>query len=259
METHEIILLIVAGFAVGLINTLAGGATVISLAALMSLGLPVGMANATHRIAAFFQTLASSGSFRYQKVLDLKQGIRFAIPVGLGSIIGAFISIEINEELFRKIVGVVIILMMILILFRPKQWLEGKVVPDGKKISPLQYLLFFVMGIYGGFIHIGIGYFLLGGLVLGAGYDMVKANAIKVFIVLIYVGITLFVFIWKDMIDYRYGFVLAIGQVAGAITGARLATKLGVGFIRWFMVVFISVTALQLFEVIRLENVIRIF
>ncbi|MBI9032992.1 MAG: sulfite exporter TauE/SafE family protein [Bacteroidales bacterium] len=254
MNIIEIIVLIVAGIAVGFINTLAGGATIISLSVLMFLGLPLNVANGTHRIAAAFQTMTSVSAFKREKVLDVKKGIAFGIPTIIGSIIGARIAIEINEAVFEKIVGVVMLLMIFLILYKPKYWLNPNVELMKKPVSILQIILFFILGLYGGFIYVGIGYFLLATIVLSAGYDLVKANAIKVLIVLMYVPFSLAVYIWGDMVNYEYGLILAVGQVVGAYIGAKTAVSKGAGFIRWIMIVFILFSVSQIFGFIDIQN-----
>lgn len=252
MTIIEAIALIISGLAVGFINTLAGGATIISLSMLMFLGLPLNVANGTHRIAAALQTLTSVSTFRSKNVLDWRKGLILGIPVIAGSIIGARIAIEIHEEAFEKIVAVVMILMLVLILYKPKRWLKGKQELIEQRFSWKQVILFFVIGLYGGFIYVGIGYFLLAAIVMSAGYDVVRANAIKVLIVLMYVPFTIGVFLWGDMINLEYGLVLAIGQVAGAYIGARSAVANGANFVRWVMVIFI------IFSVAHLTNLIDV-
>ena len=79
------------------------------------------------------------------------------------------------------------LVMLIFILYKPQKYIYGRAEIAEKPLNWKQVVIFFFIGIYGGFIHMGVGYFLLMGIVVGAGYDLVKANAIKVFIVLIYI------------------------------------------------------------------------
>ena len=254
MSFVEIALLISAGFLVGFINTLAGGATIISLSVLMFLGLPPNVANGTHRIAAFFQTFVSTNTFRQQKVLDFKKALWLGIPTAIGSLIGAYIAVDINEEIFEKAVAIVVLIIAVFLVYKPKFWISGQKKLMQRKLNIWTILLFFILGIYGGFIHIGIGYFLLIGIVFGAGYDLIKANAIKVMIVFLYIPFTLFVFISNDIINYKFGLVLAVGQVIGAYVGAKVAVKWGAGFVRWLMIIVILVLSSHYFGLI---NIIR--
>ena len=213
MSIYEIVALIVGGLFVGFINTLAGGGSIISLSILMYvMGLPANVANGTNRIAIVLQTLTASRNFKKQNILDWKKGLKLGLPSVIGSIVGAWIAVDINEELFEKVMAVIMIVMLVFIFYKPQLWLNGQKDLMEKKVSPFMMLLFFFIGIYGGFIHVGIGYLLLIAIVLGAGYDLVKANAIKVFIVLMYVPFSLAVFMYNDQVHYKYGLILALGN-----------------------------------------------
>jgi uncharacterized membrane protein YfcA len=254
MSLFEVFALIFGGVLVGFINTLAGGGSIISLSLLMYvMGLPANIANGTNRIAITLQTLVASGSFNKQKVLDWRKGLRLGIPAVLGSIVGAWIAVDIQEEIFEKAMAIIMILMLAFIFYKPQLWLKGREELIEKKVSPFIMFIFFLIGIYGGFIHVGIGYLLLISIVLGAGYDLVKANAIKVFIVLLYVPFSLVVFIYNDQVNYLYGFVLAIGNIIGALIASRFAIKNGANFVRWVIVAVVIFTAANVFGLIDIQ------
>ena len=254
MTYIEVIVLIVAGLLVGFINTLAGGGSIISLSILMFLGLPANVANGTNRIAIFIQNIAAVGSFKQQKVLDYKKGFWLAIPAAIGSLIGAWIAVDLNEEVIEKAIAVVMLIMMFVILYKPQRWLVGKRELQDKKVSVWQMILFFVIGIYGGFLHMGVGYALLAGIVLGAGYDLVKANAIKVLIILIWTPVTLLIFIFNDQVNFAYGLILSVGNFLGALIASRMAVKKGASFVRWVIIIIILLTAAHVFEIIDIKE-----
>jgi len=174
MPWSEIVILIVAGLMVGFINTLAGGGSIISLSVLMMLGLPAPLANGTNRIAIAIQTLTATSSFKRQKVLPIRKAIYMSIPAVIGSLIGSWIAVDINEEVFEKAIGVVMLIMLVFILYKPQKYIYGRAEIMEKPLNWKIYIIFFFIGIYGGFIHMGIGYFLLISIVLGAGFDLVK-------------------------------------------------------------------------------------
>jgi len=247
MNTVEIIILIVSGLMVGFINTLAGGGSIISLSVLMMLGLPAGVANGTNRIAIAIQTLTATSSFRQQKVLETKKAIQLSIPAVIGSLIGAWIAVDINEAAFEKAIGVIMLFMLVFILYKPQKYIHGNADLASKPLTWKTYLIFFLIGIYGGFIHLGVGYFLLAGIVLGAGLDLVKANAVKVFIVLLYTPFTLMVFLFNGQVNWKYGLIMSIGNVVGAVVASRLAVSKGVVFVKWVIVVVILITSADMF------------
>jgi len=255
MTIIEIIALITAGIAVGFINTLAGGGSIISLSVLMYLmGLPAGIANGTNRIAILLQTFTAVRSFKKQEVLDWRKGVKLGIPAIIGSIVGAFIAVDIDEKIFEKAMVIIMILMLGFIFYKPSIWLKGKQSLIDQKPGPIQMFIFFLIGIYGGFIHVGIGYLLLIAIVLGAGYDLVKANAIKVLIVFMYVPFSLAVYIYNDQVNYLYGFVLAIGNIVGAIIASKMAIEKGAGFVRIVIATVVLLTTLQIFEVLDFQT-----
>ena len=190
-------LLILAGFVSGIINTIAGSGSLITLPVLMAFGLPPTVANGTNRIGILLQSLVGSASFKNDRVLDLKTSTHLLIPAILGALLGALIAVDLNEEVMKRTIGGLLLFMFFIVLWKPSSWLREK---QGVPPVPrwLQIITFFLIGIYGGFIQAGVGFFLLGGLVLGSGYQLVKANALKVFITFAFTPIALVVFIVKD-------------------------------------------------------------
>ncbi len=258
MPWSEIVILIVAGLMVGFINTLAGGGSIISLSVLMMLGLPAPLANGTNRITIGIQTLTATTSFKQQKVLPVRKAIYLSIPSVLGSLIGSWIAVDINEEIFEKAIGVIMLIMLVFILYKPQKYLYGRLEIMEKPLSWKIYIIFFFIGIYGGFIHMGIGYFLLMGIVFGAGFDLIKANAIKVLIILIYTPFTLAIFLWNGLIDWKYGLIMAVGSVVGAFIASRLAVNKGVVFVKWVIVIVILITTGDMFGLYDFKNIISI-
>ncbi len=259
MPWSEIIILIVAGFFLGFINTLAGGGSIVSLSVLMMLGLPAPLANGTNRITIAIQTLTSAASFKQQKVLPLRKALYLSIPAVFGSLIGSWIAVDINEDVFEKAIGVIMLFMLVFILYKPQKFIYGRAEIVEKPLNWKIYIVFFFIGIYGGFIHMGIGYFLLMGIVLGAGFDLVKANAIKVLIILIYTPFTLAIFLWNGLVDWKYGLILSIGGVVGAFIASRMAVKRGVVFVKWVIVAVILFTAGDMFGLYDFRQIFNVF
>ena len=255
----EIVILIVAGILVGFINTLAGGGSIISLSILMMLGLPAPVANGTNRISIVIQTLTATTSFRQQKVLETRKALLLSIPAVLGSLIGALFAVDIREDIFEKAIGVVMLIMLVFILYKPQKYIYGRDYIAEKPLYWKTYIIFFFIGIYGGFLHMGVGYFLLAGIVGMAGFDLVKANAIKVFIVLIYAPFTLLIFLWYNQVNWKYGLIMAIGAVIGALIASRLAVSRGVNFVKWVIVIVILITSGEMFGLYDFKTTIAEF
>lgn len=235
MEWFFYLAVIAAGFAAGFINTLAGSGSLITLPLLIFLGLPANVANGTNRIAILLQNVVAVGSFRQQKVLDLKRGLQLALPAIAGGILGAQIAVNLDEIIIRRTVGVLMMVMFLVVLIKPRRWLEGKTVDLKSHFTLTNIIVFFLIGAYGGFIQAGVGIFLLAGLVLSAGYDLVKANAVKLLIVLCFTVFALIIFVLNDQVRWQTGLVLAVGNMSGAWIASKMAVKRGATFVRWFL------------------------
>ena len=135
------------------------------------------------------------------------------------------------------------------ILIRPKRWLEGRSEFVDHRFTWHQLLIFFAIGIYGGFIQAGVGIFLLAGLVLGAGYDLVRGNAVKVLIVLCFTVFALAVFVINDQVVWAIGLILGIGNMLGAWVASRLAVERGAIFVRWVLIAVVAVSGAKLLGV----------
>lgn len=246
LNAFVVALLIFGGFLVGIINTIAGSGTVITYSIFMLLGLPASMANGTVRVGVIMQTLASSVTFYKKGKLPLKKGLFLSIPILIGTAIGALIAVKINIEMFEKILGVVFLFMLFVLLYKPQRWLQEQVEKTTAKTKPTHLILLFLMGIYGGFIHIGVGIFLLMTLITLMGYDLLKANALKVFIVFMYSPAAFLIFLLNGKVYLLYGLIAAIGNIIGGILASQLAIKRGGKFIRWFLAVIMFAFAMRL-------------
>ncbi|MFO8234153.1 MAG: sulfite exporter TauE/SafE family protein [Bacteroidales bacterium] len=245
-------ILIVAGFLVGFINTIAGSGTVITYSLFMMLGMPANVANGTIRLGVVMQTLVAGFNFKKHKFLDLKKGFKLGTPVVIGSILGAQIAANINETIFEKILAIVLLIMLVLIFYDPKRWLKDQIHLIHKKPDLIQVMIFFGIGLYGGFIHIGVGILLLSAIVLNAGYDLVKANAIKIMIVFLYSPFALGVFMINSQVDYQIGLISAIGNVIGGFVGSNMAMFRGNTFVRAVLITVMALFAAYLLDIPRL-------
>lgn len=257
MSWYIILILIVSGIFVGFINTLAGGGTAISIAVLMMLGLPANVANGTNRIAVIFQNITSVQAFGKQKLLPWRKATLLAIPTLIGSVIGAWIAVDIDESFFRKAMAVIMLIMLFFVIVKPSVWLKERKHLTEKPVSWIEVIIFFFIGIYGGFIQIGVGYYLLAGIVLGSGFDLVKANAIKVYIVLIYTLAAIVVFVLNNQVHWQYGLIHSMGNIIGAWIGSRMAIKKGVEFVRWVIILVILIFSADLLGIISIKELVR--
>jgi len=245
MEWYTYILVVAVGIVAGIVNTMAAGGSMLTLPVLMALGLPPNMANGTNRIAIFLQNIVGVSSFHREKVMDFPSGFKVGIPAALGAVAGAFIAVNLNDEVMKLAIAGVMVVVFFMILLKPNRWINSH---ESHPPIPywIQVIIFFFVGIYGGFIQAGVGFFLLTSLVLASGYELVKSNALKLFVILLYTPVALVIFFVHGDVDLWMGLVLAVGNMAGAWAGTKIAMKGGAKFIRWFVLVAILVAATKL-------------
>ncbi len=245
-------LMILAGFAAGFINTLAGSGSIVTLPLLLYLGLPANMANATNRINVVFQNIAGTATFYRGRLLDLRAVAILGAPAVLGSILGAMIAVSLDEKTMRLVIGCAMVMMAILILFKSDRWIADHVMNGFEKPKWWHILLMFVLGIYAGFIQLGVGVFILITLVMGIGLDTRHANAIKVAIILIVNLAAMVVFQGNNQINWTLGLIVAAGSMLGAWVAARYAIHWNSKWIYRLLILVVIVTAMDLLGVFKL-------
>ncbi|MEM9887555.1 MAG: sulfite exporter TauE/SafE family protein [Bacteroidota bacterium] len=225
MTATQLLLAVVGGFFAGVVNTLAGNGSAITLTILTEvLGLPSNLANGTNRVGVFTQTSASAYGFYQGGKLNFKQHWLDMLFIILGAIVGVIIAINVSNAQFKRFFSYMMVIMLLVLLIRPKRWLQES---DFSK-RPSNWILFpllFLLGLYGGFIQMGMGVFFLVITVLIARYELIAANAVKSLVIAIYTIIVLAVFQYKGLIDWKIGAILAIGQTLGGYLTARFAAS----------------------------------
>jgi len=240
----------VAGFVAGFINTFAGFGTALNYLLFSLLGIPLNVANGTVRLGVIMQSITTTIHFYRKGELDLIKGLAISIPVTLGAILGAEIAVHINIDIFEKVNGVVLILMLILLFYDSDRWIKGKEVLSTRKVTIWHILSYILIGAYGGFVHIGVGIFMIVALVWISGYNLVKATALKMYVVLIYTPFVFGVFAFNGQIEYTLGIVTGVGNLIGGLLAAKLVLKWGAKVIRWSIIVMMLLFISKLLGII---------
>ena len=242
----EIVVLIFIGFIAGSINTIAGGGSLLTLPILIFLGLPPNIANGTNRIAILFQNIFTTAGFKSKGVVTFPFSIYVGISALVGSLIGAQIAVDIEGETFNKILAAIMVVIVFYMVFKSKITTTSIVEKTTGKHLWISVILFFFVGVYGGFIQAGVGFIIL--LILSSvnNLSLVKSNAVKVMVVLIYTISSVAIFAYNDKIDWEMGLILAIGNSIGGWFASRWSVKRGDGMVRKFLIVMVVVLAIKL-------------
>ncbi len=251
MPLWKLVLLSATGLFCGFINVVAGGGSFISLPVLIFMGLPPAVANGTNRIGILIQNIFALWRFHRLRVFPWRFSMAVVAPAVLGALLGAHLATVISQELFKKALAFLMVVVTAVTLYLKP---VGKL-SQGQKDLSLPELstkkwafvlgLFFLIGIYGGFVQAGVGFFILSAILL-AGYDLVRGNAVKIFVVLIFTVFALGVFLSKGLVNWEAGLALAVGTTVGGQIGALTSVRRGNKFIQKFVTVLIVIFALKL-------------
>lgn len=246
MTWTDAVLLLAAGLFTGIINTLAGGGSLITLPLFIFLGLPATEANASNRIGVFLSSIVAVGGFKSKGISVYPYSIWVSISAFIGCIIGAYFAVDIENRIFNRILAIVMVIVITLTVLKPYLTQREIVESFTPKNKPLSIILFFFLGIYGGFIQAGVGLLMIATLTSIHGLDMAKTNSIKAFVISCYTLVALAIFWWEDQIRWDYGLTLAIGNAAGGWITSRWSVGKDDKWIRLIMIVTVLGMAMKL-------------
>ena len=241
-------LLFFTGVLAGVINVMAGGGSSIVLPVLIFLGIDPTVANGTNRVAILFQNFFATLSFRKEGVADMKTSVKLAAFTLPGVVVGAFAAVRVGDELFEKILAVVLIFVCASFFLKVDSFgklLGGSETGRGWILYPALVLI----GFYGGFIQVGVGLFIMAALYHLMGASLAKVNAHKVIVVLIYTIPAILIFFLSGNISWFIGICLAAGNSVGGWFGATFSVRGGEKYIRMVLVVAVGLMALKLLRV----------
>ena len=239
-------LLILVGFIAGIINILAGGGSLLTLPMLIFLGLPPHIANGTNRVAIIIQNIFAVKGFQSKGIKTYPFSLYLAIPATIGAIIGAIVGIKIEGELFNKILGIVMLVIVIYIVLKSNKISKNNLERIKGKYFWLSIIAFFFIGLYGGFIQAGVGFIILFTLSNINQFSLVKSNAIKVTVALIYTLVAVAIFAYNDSVNWKYGLILSLGNATGGWVASRWSVNKDDKFVKKVLIIMVLAMAIKL-------------
>lgn len=245
-DITQIVILVLVGIISGFINVNAGGGSTLTLPVLIFMGLDSSLANGTNRVAILIQNVFAVHSFKEEKFFQFKTSLKLALFTLPGAVAGALIAVRVEDALFQKILGVVMIGIILSMLFPQKFITADK---SDAKISPVTFLAMFGIGFYGGFIQVGVGFLIMASLKYLMKLNLIIVNMHKVFIVFIYTLPAIIIFAVTDNINWYLGLTLAAGNAIGGWWGAKLSVKKGEKLIKAVLIISILIMSVKLLGV----------
>jgi uncharacterized membrane protein YfcA len=236
-----IIFLFMMSIIAGMINSVAGGGSLISFPSIMALGHPAIVANATNTAGIWPGTLSSA--FAYRKDTEMYRGllVTLIIPSLAGGLLGGFALVSTPPEIFDRIVPFLVIFATMLFAFKDfigKIFSIGNGGEEGIKTPHKVFGFLFQLFIatYGGYFGAGIGILMLGALSVMGLSDIHRMNGLKVVLGTVINIIAFIFFALKGLVHWPSAIIMAAGTIIGGYTGARTAKRIPQKYIRGFVI-----------------------
>ncbi len=229
MSLEQILLLIVAAFAAGIVNSIAGGGTLITFPALVWLGLDPKVANATSTVALWPGLFG--GLFGYRRELENSSAIllRLGLTSVVGGAIGAWLLIWTPSPTFARLVPFLILFATLLFMAQGPitRWLRLQSPEAKPKASWWLGAIFFQFfsSMYGGYFGAGNGIMMLAALGLLGMRDINRANGIKNFLGICINSIAVLSFAVTGLVIWPAALAMAGAALLGGYVGAHVAVR----------------------------------
>jgi uncharacterized membrane protein YfcA len=245
LELWQYALLASVGVVGGFLNVMAGGGSLIMVPVMIFLGIPGPVTNGTNRIALLAQNAVAILTFMRKGFSDFRLSLSLAACALPGAVLGAIYGTRLEGVWFNRVVALIMIGVMLWTWLGPKESAIDHRPPTRNRLI-VGHLMMILIGMYGGFIQIGVGFIIMPVLHRVIGMDMVRVNMHKVFVVGVYMIATLAIYASRVEILWMVGVALAVGTSLGAWIGARVSISRGEETIKMVLNVVLVVFVIKL-------------
>jgi uncharacterized membrane protein YfcA len=224
MDLGHLIQLLVAGIALGLLNTVSSSGSAVSLPLLLALGYPAAIANATNRVPVVAGFAMALWRFQRAGAIPWQLSLQLLPAMLLGTLFGTGLSLLASMMEILGAIRFALVAVLVLLLINPQRWLNRAPI-DLKtvKVDWRLQVLFVGIGIWAGFIVLDTATYILLSMVLLAGVSLVQANGVKIVLMGAASLLSVIFFVANGDVNWMAALPLSIGSVAGSVLGSRLA------------------------------------
>ena len=245
-ELWQVGLLVAVGIAAGFLNVMAGGGSLLTVPVMVFMGLPGPVANGTNRIAILAQNITAIATFARRGFKDFRLSLTLAACSLPGAIAGALLGVQLHGVWFNRALAIIMVGVMLVMYFDKRTAQDSETYqPTGRQLLH-GHLLMVVVGFWGGFIQLGVGFIIMPVLNRVMGLDLVRTNMHKVFIVAVYTIVALVIFASQVELVWIIGIALAVGNSIGGYLGTHFAISGGERMIRRVLNVILIIFIIKL-------------
>jgi uncharacterized protein len=236
----EQLLVFAAAFAAGVINSVAGGGTLVTVPSMIWLGIPAINANATSTVALWPGSLSGAWGFRRELRGADPRVFALVVPSLVGGLAGAVLLERTPPSVFEAIVPWLILFATCLFMAQDQLQRRFKLTAlhhTGSHWVSWTMLFQLAVGIYGGYFGAGIGIMMLAALSLMGHTDIHQMNGVKNVLAVAINGIAIGYLVFTDLILWQHAGLMAVAAIADGVTGAGTARRLGRPVVRRIVIV----------------------
>lgn len=217
-----ILALVGSGLLAGFVNTLAGGGALFTVPALMLLGMPADVANATNRLGVFLQSATAVWSYHQHDQLITDDLKAILIPNFFGTLVGALAASYTPVAILKPVLLGTMLLVTLVIVFKPKQAAAGENhIPFTLAQKRSGFFWLFLAGLYGGYIQAGVGFVLIAVFSGVLRYSLLQSNVLKMMSTLVFGGVSLTIFALRGQVLWVPGLILSLATMTGVYVAVR--------------------------------------
>ncbi|MFA0441005.1 permease [Vibrio sp. 10N.286.49.C2] len=240
LDFLQLLLLFSAGVFGGILNSIAGGGSFITFPALIFVGIPPIIANATNTFASCAGYLSGTFAFRREIIKDRANLIKIVLLSVFGGFSGSLLLIYTTEQQFLYAVPWLLLAATLLFIFGDKanhalQKLSAGDTHHGGFITVFLGLFLFSVGVFGGFFNAGLGVIGLSYLAIAGYRDINLMNGLKLLISTCASAMAIIIFIFTDLIDWSSGLTVMLGTLTGGYFAAHFSQQVPQIVVRRFV------------------------
>lgn len=223
-------LIFLIGMLASFANSIAAGGSAVTLPVLILLGLSPTDANGTNRFAILMGNFGSVSRLQRGGFFRRDLFFRFALPIVPGAVGGALLGVHVSDDLFRVVLAFTLVWVVIAGQISGRR---AGVLPDAEAgLNWKNFLAFFAIGFYGGFIQVGVGFWLIIVLSWATRLDILRVNALKGALAMVFIGASTLIFALGGKVIWSVAVIQGAGALAGGWMGGRFQIRKGEKWVR---------------------------
>ena len=242
LTLFEIALIGAAAFAAGAVNSVAGGGTFFSFPALLAVGVPPVVANASNSVSLWPGSLAGAWAFRRELKRFSRSLPILSVVAFIGGIAGGLLLLATSNAAFAMLIPWLLLVATVLFAFSAqisaliKKWKPTPAGVDERHIGPGGYLFQLVVSVYGGFFGAGMGILMIAALAIQGFKDVHEINALKNWLSAVIYSVAVATFVIADAVSWPHTLIMLVTATIGGYWGAAVARKLPAIWLRRFII-----------------------